>query len=186
VVQSGLYVTATGATSYTCVHALKLNQIYGYCYVCIHACATAKLESQRKTGSKTPGKGAAAAGRTKLLLYYCRIQETPGTPEDTRGNKEGHQRDWRAQRHHEDRRAQRGDRGRYQEDRREQRGDRSRLQGHRDPTQGAKSRFQAVITIILNRTAYLDSAVMITVCGMQRPWVVAKVSGFTFYIYSGC
>ena len=50
-------------------------------------------------------------GRTKLLLYYlnyCRIQETPGAPEDTRGNKEGHQKDRRAQKHHEDRRAQRG------------------------------------------------------------------------------
>ena len=42
------------------VHALKLNWIYGYCYVCInmHACATAKLESQRTAGSKTPGEGA--------------------------------------------------------------------------------------------------------------------------------
>jgi hypothetical protein len=90
---------------------------------------------QRAVGSKTPGKGAAAAGRTKLLPYYCRIQETPGAPEDTRGNEEGHQKDRRAQKHHdEDRRAQRGDRERYQEDRREQRGDRSRPQGHMDPT----------------------------------------------------
>jgi hypothetical protein len=50
---------------------------------CIHACATGKLESQRTAaGSKTPEKGAAAAGRTKLLLYhYCRIQD----PRDTRG-----------------------------------------------------------------------------------------------------
>jgi hypothetical protein len=64
-------------------------------YVYMHACATAKLESQRTADSKTPGKGAAAAGRTKLLLYYCRTQETPGTPEDTRGNKEGYQRDRR-------------------------------------------------------------------------------------------
>jgi hypothetical protein len=53
----------------------------------MHACATAKLESQRKAGSKTPGKGAAAEGRTKLLLHYCRTQEAP----DTRG-----QRHWRA------------------------------------------------------------------------------------------
>jgi hypothetical protein len=42
------------------------------------------------------------------ILCYCRIQETPGAPEDTRGDKEGHQKDRRAQRHHEDRRAQRG------------------------------------------------------------------------------
>jgi hypothetical protein len=67
-------------------------------------------------GSKTPGEGAAAAGctcRTKLPLlcatrhctvYNNRAQETPGAPEDTRGNKEGHQKDRRAQRHHEDRR----------------------------------------------------------------------------------
>jgi hypothetical protein len=38
-----------------------------------------ELESQRTAGSKTPGEGAAAAGRTKLLLYYCRTHETPGT-----------------------------------------------------------------------------------------------------------
>ena len=132
-VQSGLYVTATGTTSYTYAHALQLNQIYGYCYVCMHACATAKLESQRTVDSKTPGEGAAATGRTKLLLYYCRTHERPGAPEDTRGDEEGHQRDRRAQRHHEDRRAQRGDRERHQEDRREQRGDRSRPQGHTDP-----------------------------------------------------
>jgi hypothetical protein len=62
-----------------------------------HACATAKLESQRTAGSKTPGKGAAAAGRSKLLLCCCRIQETPGAPEDTRGIKEGHQGDRRAE-----------------------------------------------------------------------------------------
>jgi hypothetical protein len=37
-------------------------------------------------GTKTPGEGgAAAAGRTILLYYYCRTQETPGAPEDTRG-----------------------------------------------------------------------------------------------------
>jgi hypothetical protein len=42
------------------------------------------------------------------VLYYCRTQETPGAPEDTRGNKEGRQRGRRAQRHHEGRRAQRG------------------------------------------------------------------------------
>jgi hypothetical protein len=113
VVQPGLCVTATCTTSYTYLHALKLHYTYGYCYVCTHACATAKLESQRTAGSKTPGKGAAAAGYTELLLCYttlcyCRTQETPGAPEDTRGNKEGHQRDRRAQRHHEDRRAQRG------------------------------------------------------------------------------
>ena len=34
--------------------------------------AKLELESQRTAGSKTPGKGAAAAGRTKLLLY-CNI-----------------------------------------------------------------------------------------------------------------
>jgi hypothetical protein len=46
---------------------------------------TAKLESQRTAGSKAPREGAAAAGRTKLLilLYYCRTQETPGAPEGT-------------------------------------------------------------------------------------------------------
>jgi hypothetical protein len=71
-----------------------------------------------------------AAGRTKLLLYYCRINETPGAPEDTRGDKEGRQRDRRAQRHHEDRRAQRGDRKRHQENRGEQRGDRRKPQSH--------------------------------------------------------
>ena len=73
-------------------------------YTYIHACAAAKLESQRTAGSKTSGEGAAAAGRTKLLLYYCRTHdhETPGAPEDTRGNEKGHQRDRRAQaqRHH--------------------------------------------------------------------------------------
>jgi hypothetical protein len=62
-----------------------------------------KLERQRTAGSKTPGKSAAAAGRTKLLLpytiHYCRTQETQGAPEDTRGNKEGHQKDRRAQSH---------------------------------------------------------------------------------------
>ena len=36
------------------------------------------------------------------------IENVAGAPEDTRGNKEGHQKDRRAQRHHEDRRAQRG------------------------------------------------------------------------------
>jgi hypothetical protein len=50
--------------------------------------------------------------RVAINYYYailrCRTQETPGAPEDTRGNKEGHQKDRRAQRHHEDRRAQRG------------------------------------------------------------------------------
>jgi hypothetical protein len=74
VVQPGLYVTATGTTSYsdirtTCAKA-KLDLWLLLCvYTYIHACATAKLESQRTAGSKTPGKGAAAAGRTKLLLY---------------------------------------------------------------------------------------------------------------------
>jgi hypothetical protein len=79
VVQQGLCVTATGTTVlaiHTYVYALKLNWICGYCYcyVCIHSCATAKLESQRAAGSKTPGKGAAAAGRipVKLLLYQSR------------------------------------------------------------------------------------------------------------------
>ena len=51
------------------IYALNLTYLYGYCYVYMHACATAKLESQRTAGSKTPGEGAAAAGRTKLLLY---------------------------------------------------------------------------------------------------------------------
>ena len=31
-------------------------------------------------------RGAAAAGRTKLLLYCYKTQETPGAPEDTRGD----------------------------------------------------------------------------------------------------
>ena len=75
-----------------------------------------KLERQRTAGSKTPGKGEAAAGRPKLLLlyytilYYCRIQETPRAPEDTRGDREGNQKDRRARggrkrhQHQEDRR----------------------------------------------------------------------------------
>jgi hypothetical protein len=54
-------------------------------HTCARACATAKLESQRTAGTKTPGEGgAAAAGRTKLLLCYYRTQETPAAPEDTR------------------------------------------------------------------------------------------------------
>jgi hypothetical protein len=83
-----------------------------YVFIQYSTCATAKIESQRTAGNKAPGEGAIAAGRTKLFLcYYCRIQETPGASEDTRGNKEEHQRDRRAhggsKRHHEDRRAQR-------------------------------------------------------------------------------
>jgi hypothetical protein len=104
-------------------------------YVYIHACATAKLESQRTAGSKTQGKGTAAANRTELLLliYYCRIQETPGaghageyyggTPKGPEGTETPRGPE-----------AQRGDRERHQEDRREQRGYRSRPQGHMDPT----------------------------------------------------
>jgi hypothetical protein len=45
---------------------------------------------------------------SEYTVCYCRTQETPGAPEDTRGNKEANQRDQRAQRHHEDRRAQKG------------------------------------------------------------------------------
>jgi hypothetical protein len=72
--------------------------------------------------------GTAAAGHAKIPLCCCRTQETPGAPEDARGDQdqEGHQRDRRAhggsKRHHEDRRAQRGDREKRQEDWREQRG----------------------------------------------------------------
>jgi hypothetical protein len=102
---------------------------YGDYIFCSFIRNPAVLESQWTAGCKTPGEGAAAAGRTKLLLCCCRTQETPGASEDTRGNKEGHQRDRRthggSKRHHEDRRAQRGDREGHQEDRREQRGDRS-------------------------------------------------------------
>jgi hypothetical protein len=39
-----------------------------FLHECMHVCATAKLESQRTAGSKTPGKDTAAAGRTKLAL----------------------------------------------------------------------------------------------------------------------
>jgi hypothetical protein len=100
-------------------------------YVYMHTCVAAKLESQRTTGTKTPGEGgAAAAGRTKLLLYYCRTQETP--------DQEGHQRNRRvhggSKRHRQDWKAQRGGRERHQEDRREQRKDQSGPQGQRDPT----------------------------------------------------
>ena len=46
------------------------------------------------------------------MIYYTTVgskrHQTPGAPEDTRGNKEGHQKDRSAQKHHEDRRAQRG------------------------------------------------------------------------------
>jgi hypothetical protein len=76
----------------------------------MHTCATAKLEGQWTADTKTQGEGGAAVvGRTKLVLYYCRrTQETPGAPEDTRGNQEGHQRDRRAhggsKRHRQDRR----------------------------------------------------------------------------------
>jgi hypothetical protein len=97
VVQSGLYITAAGTTSYTCIYNIilctgtcaeaKLDLWLLLCMMCvyIHACATAKLESQRTAGRKTPGEGAAAAGRIKLLLHFCRIHERPGAPEDTRG-----------------------------------------------------------------------------------------------------
>jgi hypothetical protein len=52
----------------------------------MYTCATAQLESQRTADTKTPGEGGtAAADRTKLPLYYCGIQETPGASEDTRG-----------------------------------------------------------------------------------------------------
>jgi hypothetical protein len=60
------------------------------------ACATAQLRqttvgSERTAGTTTPGEGGATAkGPTtdygKLLLNYCRTQETPGAPEDTRGD----------------------------------------------------------------------------------------------------
>ena len=47
--------------------------------------------------------GTAAAGRTKQnynytiqCLYYCGTQETPRASEDTQGDRERHQRDWRA------------------------------------------------------------------------------------------
>ena len=90
-------------------HALQLN----YC-----------REPTDSRQQDTRRGGAAAAGRTKLLPYYCKTHETPGAPEDTRGDQEGHQRDRRthggSKRHQEDRRAQRGDRERDPEDRREQ------------------------------------------------------------------
>jgi hypothetical protein len=72
-------------------------------YVYIHACATAKLESQRTAGTRHQER--AQRPRAALNYYYttvdCGTQETPGAPEDTRGNKEEHQRDRRAKRHHE-------------------------------------------------------------------------------------
>jgi hypothetical protein len=113
VVQLGPFVTVAGAASYTHMHVLtkaKLDLwlLLLHAFMPAHARATAKLESQRTAGSNATGEGTAAAGRTKALLCYCRIHKTPGVPEDTRGDKEGHQRDRRAQRHYEDRRAQRG------------------------------------------------------------------------------
>jgi hypothetical protein len=102
-------------------------------YVCvntyIHALpGTAKLESQRTAGSKTPGEGAQRP-RAALNYYYATVG--PKGHRRTRGgDQEEHQTDRRAhggsKRHHEDPRAQQEDRERQQEDRREQRGDRSR------------------------------------------------------------
>jgi hypothetical protein len=84
VVRPGRYVTTIGTTSHTYIYAKAKPNLW--LLLCIHAyihtCATAKLESQRTTGTKALGEGGAVvAGRTKLLLYYCRTQE----PRDTRG-----------------------------------------------------------------------------------------------------
>jgi hypothetical protein len=118
----------------------------------MHKCATAKLESQRTAGTKTPEEGDA---RAALNYYYVTVGPKrhqgpgPGTPEDTRGDQEGHQGDWRAhgtrgrgvqeaKRHRQDGRAQQEDRERHQEDRREQRRDRSgpycKARGIQQPT----------------------------------------------------
>ena len=104
--QGFMCVAATGTASYAHVRALKLNYVYGRCYVlmCMHTCDTAKLESQRTADNKTPGDGAQRP-RAALNYYY-----TGGHA----GGSRGHHRDRRAhrgpKRHHEDRRAQRGGR----------------------------------------------------------------------------
>jgi hypothetical protein len=145
VVQSGLCALCTArsiaAATCTCSHALKADWIYGHCYACTHACAITQLNyiaNERRT-PRHQEKGAqhtTAAGHTKkLLLCYCRTQETPGAPGDVRGGQERHQRD---------RGAQRGNRERHQEDRMEQRGGRSGPQGQRDPK---RARFFSCSTV---------------------------------------
>ena len=91
----------------------------------VHAhviCAKAKLRAQRPVGTTIPREGGTTtAGHTKLLLHYCRTQETPGTrstgghvvlsretpvgPEGTAGGSGE-----APEQHQEDRREQRGDR----------------------------------------------------------------------------
>ena len=80
---------------YVYMHALQLNY---------------RANGQRAARHQERAQRPRAALNYYYVLYtcYCRTQETPGAPEDTRGNKEGHQKDRRAQKHHEDRRAQRG------------------------------------------------------------------------------
>jgi hypothetical protein len=73
---------------------------------------------------------------------------------DTRGTG-GH-------RHHEDRRAQRGDRKRHQEDRKEQRGDQS---SHTDPTPAATAVTVQYITVTLERAIVSVGGMAVTVTG---------------------
>ena len=68
---------------YVYMHALQLNYR-----------ANGQRAARHQDGAQRP---RAALNYYYTILYYCRIQETPGAPEDTRGNKEGHQKDRRAQ-----------------------------------------------------------------------------------------
>jgi hypothetical protein len=105
-----------------------------------HTCATVKVESQRTAGSKTPGKGAAAAGRTKLLLYYCIVG--PTRHQGYRRTRGGIRRDTKRTGGHRDTTRTGGHSGGSGETPRGPegtKGDRSRPQGRMDP------KFSAII-----------------------------------------
>jgi hypothetical protein len=130
---------------YICICAkAKLDLWLLLCmYTCMRYC-TAKLESQRTAGSKTPtpGEGAAAAGRT-IINYHCCAAVGPTRHQGHRRTRGGIRRDTIGTGRPSDttrtggRGAQRGDRGRHQEDRREHNGGIGagrKAQSHKNPT----------------------------------------------------
>jgi hypothetical protein len=72
-VQPGLYVTATGTTSYTYAHVTGSMDLWLLllCMRTYSTCAKAKLESQRTAGSKTPGGGAQRPRADSALNCCC-------------------------------------------------------------------------------------------------------------------
>jgi hypothetical protein len=77
---------------HTYVHALKLNWIYGCCYVCMHTRATAaKIKSQRTAGSKKPGEEGAQ--RPRAALNYCYTTVGPKRHQGHRRTRGGIRRD---------------------------------------------------------------------------------------------